>query len=84
MRAIHGILDRARLGRQAHQVIERHQDVRSPAQLQRNRLLRRQLQRAAVDVRSEGDAILPHADIAAEAEDLEAAAIGQDRTGPNP
>ncbi len=63
-------------------LVQGHEDVHAEGELDLDRLLRRQDVAGAVQVRLERDAFLADATQRGQAEDLEAAAVGQD--GPIP
>ena len=63
-------------------LVQGHQDVHAERELDLNRLFRRQDVAGAVQVGLEGDAFLADATQLGQAQDLEAAAVGQDRPIP--
>ena len=67
---------------QPHDVVEHHRHVAAQGLLNGHRPFRRDGHQPAVDVRAEDGLLLGHLDAMGEAEELEAAAIGQD--GPVP
>ena len=69
-------------GRRGEALVEHHRDVGPELRLDVDDLLRRQLVPRAVEVRLEAGALLGDLHERAEAEDLVAAAVGEDRPGP--
>jgi len=65
-------------------LVERHDDVAADLLLDSHHAFRRQPVFGAVDVRAKRSAAVIDPPQTAEAEDLKAAAIGEDRTRPNP
>ena len=78
----HRRLEAAPLGGERRTVVEGHGDVAAERLLDRHAALGRHHQQAAVQVRAEGDAVLGEGASVAQAEDLEAAAVGQERARP--
>src|SRR5215217_2167408 len=73
---------RGELGWKSDKMIERHHDVRSPTELHFDRQLRCEFVEAAVNVRTERHPLFTDPHVSAQAENLESAAISQDRPVP--
>ena len=73
----------ARRARVRRAIVEHHRDVRAEHALDFHRFLRPEKQQRAVQVRAELDAVRLDLANLRQAEDLEAAAVGQDRPRPS-
>ena len=81
-RPLGGVADDGRLVGQPYDVVEHHRHVAAQGLLDGHRPFRRDGHQPAVDVRAEDGFLLGHFHAMGEAEDLEAAAVGQDRPVP--
>ena len=78
----HGLGGLRGCGREGHEIVEGHHDVRAELGLDIDYVFRRQEELGPVQMRSEGHAVRPDLGQRGHAVDLEPAAVGQDGPGP--